>query len=44
MEIENILSENITAAASKADYDTACKCLFSNKIILAWIMKSCIEE
>lgn len=44
MEIENILSENITAAGSKADYDTACKCLFSNKIILAWIMKSCIEE
>ncbi|MFG6349466.1 MAG: hypothetical protein K1W15_12225 [Lachnospiraceae bacterium] len=44
MEIENILSENITAAGSKADYDAACKRLLSNKIILAWIMKSCIEE
>ncbi len=44
MEIENILSENITAADSKADYDAACKRLLSNKIILAWIMKSCIEE
>ncbi len=44
MEIENILSENITAAGSKADYDAACKRLLSNKIILVWIMKSCIEE
>ena len=44
MEIKNILSENITTAGSKADYDASCKRLLANKIILAWIMKSCIKE
>ena len=28
----------------KAKYDAACKRLLSEKIILAWIMKSCMEE
>ncbi len=44
MEIENILAKNITAAGEKAAYDAACKRLLANKIILAWIMKSCLEE
>lgn len=44
MEIENTLAKNITAAGDKAAYDAACKRLLANKIILAWIMKSCIEE
>lgn len=44
MEIENILAKNITAAGVKAAYDAACKRLLANKTILAWIMKSCLEE
>ena len=28
----------------KAQYDAACKRLLSEKIILAWIMKECLEE
>ena len=43
MEAENTLAKNITAAGDKASYDSACK-LLANKIILAWIMKSCLEE
>ncbi len=44
MEAENTLAKNITAAGDKAAYDAACKRLLANKIILAWIMKSCLEE
>ena len=44
MEIENTLAKNITAAGEKAAYDAACKRLLANKTILAWIMKSCLEE
>lgn len=44
MKVENILAKNITAAGEKAAYDAACKQLLANKIILAWIMKSCLEE
>lgn len=44
MEMENILAKNITAAGEKAAYDAACKRFLANKIILAWIMKSCLEE
>jgi len=44
MEVENTLAKNIAAAGDKAAYDTACKRLLANKIILAWIMKSCLEE
>ena len=44
MEVETILAKNIDAVGEKAAYDTACKRLLANKIILAWIMKSCIEE
>ena len=44
MEVETILAKNIEAAGDKAAYDAACKRLLANKIILAWIMKSCLEE
>ncbi len=44
MEIENTLAKNITVAGDKAAYDAACKRLLANKTILAWIMKSCMEE
>lgn len=44
MEVENTLAKNITIADNKAAYDAACKRLLANKVILAWIMKSCMEE
>lgn len=44
METENILARNIDATGERAAYDASCKRLLANKIILAWIMKSCIEE
>lgn len=44
MEVENTLAKNITSAGVKASYDAACKRLLANKAILAWIMKSCLEE
>ena len=44
MKVENILAKNITAAGDRANYDAACKRLLANKVILAWIMKSCLEE
>ena len=44
METDNILSQSISSAADKSAYDAACKRLLANKIILAWIMKSCLEE
>ena len=43
-ERETTLAENISAAGDKAAYDVACKRLLANKLILAWIMKSCMEE
>ncbi len=44
MEVETILAKNIKTAGDKAAYDVACKRLLANKLILAWIMKSCLEE
>ncbi len=44
MVVENTLAKNITAAGDKAAYDAACKRLLANKVILAWIMKGCLEE
>jgi len=44
MEADNTLSKNITSAGDKASYDNACKRLLANKVILAWIMKSCLKE
>ena len=44
MRAESTLSKMISTAGEKAAYDNACKRLLANKIILAWIMKSCLEE
>ena len=44
MKAESTLAKMISTAGEKAAYDTACKRLLANKIILAWIMKSCLEE
>ena len=45
MDMENTLAKEIySAGEQKALYDAACKRLLSEKEILAWIMKSCLEE
>ena len=44
MKKESNLAKMLSTAGEKAAYDNACKKLLSNKIILAWIMKSCLEE
>lgn len=42
--IENTLSKNINAADGRASFDSACKRLLANKIILARILKECVSE
>lgn len=37
-------AEGIRFTERKAQYDAACKRVLSEKIFLAWIMKSCLEE
>ena len=44
METETTIAQSIRATDTRARYDAACKRLLSEKIILAWIMKSCLEE
>ena len=44
MDPATAIAQDIHATEGKSSYDEACKKLLSNKIILAWIMKSCIEE
>lgn len=44
MKKESNLTKMLSTAGEKAAYDNACKKLLSNKIILAWIMKSCLQE
>lgn len=44
MHTETTLAKNIRIADDKAKYDAACKRLLSEKMILAWIMKSCLQE
>ncbi|MCM1296699.1 MAG: hypothetical protein NC311_14270 [Muribaculaceae bacterium] len=44
MEQETTLAQSIRVAADRASLDAACKRLLSEKILLAWIMKSCLEE
>ena len=34
----------LSTAGQKAAYDNVCKKILANKIILAWIMKSCLQE
>lgn len=38
------ISQSIQADSNMAKYDAACKCVLAEKIVLAWIMKSCMEE
>ena len=44
MERETTIGKKLQAMDDKVRYDAACKRLLSEKIILAWIMKSCLEE
>ena len=44
MEINTPIAEDIQATDQNAQYDAACKRLLSERIILAWIMKSCLKE
>jgi hypothetical protein len=44
METPTSLSANLDIAGSKANLDRACKQLLSEKMILAWIMKTCLAE
>ena len=44
METETTIAQSIRATDALVRYDAACKRLLSEKIILAWIMKSCLEE
>jgi len=44
MKLNTTLVQSIHAANDKVRYDAACKRLLSEKIILAWIMKNCMNE
>lgn len=44
MEVNTPIAEDIRATDQNAQYDAACKRLLSEKIILSWIMKSCLDE
>lgn len=44
MNTETTIAKNIRAADDKAKLDASCKRLLSEKMILAWIMKHCLEE
>ena len=44
MEVETTLAQEIRTKEGKEKYDAACKKLLSQKIILAWILKSCVAE
>ena len=44
MEQNTSIADSIDSADQKARYDAACRSLLSEKMILAWIMKSCLAE
>jgi predicted transposase/invertase (TIGR01784 family) len=44
MELTNTMAQMLAQPDRKADYDKACKNLLSEKSILAWIMKECVDE
>lgn len=44
MNTDTTIAKNIRVANDRVRYDAACKRLLSEKIILAWIMKNCLEE
>lgn len=41
---QTTVAESIDAVSEKEQYDAACKRVLSEKIILAWIMKGCLDE
>lgn len=44
MKKETTVARSIRLADGRAAYDAACKQILANKYILAWIMKSCLDE
>ena len=44
VEVETTLAKTLTATEGMNAYDAVCKRLLVNRQILAWIMKSCLEE
>ena len=44
MNTDTTIAKNIRLTDEKTRYDAACKRLLSEKMILAWIMKNCVEE
>ncbi|MGN1415162.1 MAG: hypothetical protein ACI4WY_13040 [Anaerovoracaceae bacterium] len=38
------IAKDIDLAGAKAGYDTCCKHILSNKVVLAWILKKCTDE
>ena len=44
MKRKNILYKDLEVSRAKEIYDESCKNILANKIILAWIMKSCMKE
>ena len=44
MNIDTTLAKAIDAAGTNAEYDAAVKNILAEKQILAWILKSCVEE
>ena len=44
MEVQNVLANRIDTAGEMLYYDQACKRVLASKIILAWILKTCLEE
>ena len=41
---ETTIAQGLHVTDDSAGYDAACKRVLSEKAILAWIMKSCLEE
>lgn len=44
MEVNTLIAEDIHITNQNSQYDDACKQILSEKYILAWIMKSCLDE
>lgn len=44
MNEETTMAQGLHVTDESAGYDAACKRVLSEKVILAWIMKSCLEE
>lgn len=42
--METTIAQSIRASATNAAYDASCKRVLSEKSILAWIMKTCLDE